>query len=175
MRTEEVRKLIQLVEESNIGELEVWKWWGRIRISRHAPQSGNGSVSVSGSLPAEMRMPAPPPAPPVAMAAVEVERKPVDDSAGRTPIKSPMVGTFYRAPAPDAEPYVEVGDRVEPGQTVCIIEAMKLMNEIQSEVRGRIVQDSRSRTASRWSSGRRSSWWKRTEPAGRRSAEKGEP
>jgi acetyl-CoA carboxylase biotin carboxyl carrier protein len=51
-----------------------------------------------------------------------------------------MVGTFYRAPAPDADPYVEMGDMVEVGQTVCIVEAMKLMNEIESEVRGRIVQ-----------------------------------
>jgi acetyl-CoA carboxylase biotin carboxyl carrier protein len=55
-------------------------------------------------------------------------------------ITSPMVGTYYRAPAPDADPYVEMGDMVEVGQTVCIVEAMKLMNEIESEVRGRIVQ-----------------------------------
>jgi acetyl-CoA carboxylase biotin carboxyl carrier protein len=55
-------------------------------------------------------------------------------------ITSPMVGTFYRAPAPDADPYVESGDSVDVGQTVCIVEAMKLMNEIESEVRGRIVQ-----------------------------------
>ena len=55
-------------------------------------------------------------------------------------ISSPMVGTFYRAPAPDADPYVEVGDRVDVGQTVCIVEAMKLMNEIESEVRGTIVK-----------------------------------
>ena len=55
-------------------------------------------------------------------------------------ITSPMVGTFYRAPAPDADPYVEVGDMVEVGQTVCLIEAMKLLNEIEAEVRGRVVQ-----------------------------------
>lgn len=140
MHTEEVRKLIQLVEESSIGELEVWKWWGRIRISRHAPASGNGAVVVSGSVPANLHMS--PPSAPVAAApaTVEVERKPVDDTAGKTPIKSPMVGTFYRAPAPDADPYVEVGDRIEPGQTLCIIEAMKLMNEIQAETRGKVVK-----------------------------------
>ncbi len=57
-----------------------------------------------------------------------------------TAITSPMVGTFYRAPAPDADPYVESGDTVEIGQTVCIVEAMKLMNEIESETRGRIVK-----------------------------------
>ena len=55
-------------------------------------------------------------------------------------LKSPMVGTFYRAPAPDADPFIEVGDVVEVGQTVCIIEAMKLMNEIEAEVKGRVVQ-----------------------------------
>jgi acetyl-CoA carboxylase biotin carboxyl carrier protein len=55
-------------------------------------------------------------------------------------VKSPMVGTYYRAPAPDADPYVEVGSMVEVGQTVCIVEAMKLMNEIESEVRGRVVE-----------------------------------
>jgi oxaloacetate decarboxylase alpha subunit len=133
MRIEEVRKLIRLVEESDIGELEVWKWWGRIRISRNS-HGTNGHVVVSGSIPQEMKAPAasPPPAPETRPAA--------DDAAGLTPVKSPMVGTFYRAPAPDADPYVEPGDRIEPGQTVCIIEAMKLMNEIQSEVRGKVVR-----------------------------------
>ena len=70
---------------------------------------------------------------------------PAPPEAASTPsttvaITSPMVGTFYRAPAPDADPYVEVGDRVEVGQTVCIVEAMKLMNEIEAEVRGKIVK-----------------------------------
>lgn len=135
MRIEEVRKLIRLVEESDIGELEVWKWWGRIRISRNSHPGTNGSVAVSGALPMEVRTittPAPAVPPP--------ESKPADDTAGLTPIKSPMVGTFYRAPAPDADPYVDTGDRIEPGQTLCIIEAMKLMNEIQSEVRGKVVR-----------------------------------
>ena len=63
-----------------------------------------------------------------------------EDTSGLVPITSPMVGTFYRSPAPDADSYVDVGTTVGPGQTVCIIEAMKLMNEIQSEVRGRIAQ-----------------------------------
>jgi oxaloacetate decarboxylase alpha subunit len=139
MKLEEVRKLIQLVEESNIGELEVWKWWGRIRISRNG-SSGNGVV-VSGHVPHElMRAAMPASAPPAAAPAAEPDRKVADDTAGLTPIKSPMVGTFYRSPAPDADPYVEPGDRIESGQTLCIIEAMKLMNEIQAEVRGKIVR-----------------------------------
>jgi oxaloacetate decarboxylase alpha subunit len=135
MRIEEVRKLIRLVEESDIGELEVWKWWGRIRISRNSHAGTNGSVVVSGAVPHDYQA-----APPAPMPIAAAESRPVDDTGGMTPVKSPMVGTFYRAPAPDADPYIEPGDRIEPGQTLCIIEAMKLMNEIQAEVRGKVVR-----------------------------------
>lgn len=137
MKLEEVRKLIQLVEESNIGELEVWKWWGRIRISRQNGSSGNG-VYLSGHVPADLMRQAP--LPPVSMPVSDTGRTVSNDQAGLTPIKSPMVGTFFRSPAPDADTYVEPGDRIESGQTLCIIEAMKLMNEIQAEVRGKIVR-----------------------------------
>ncbi len=142
MRIQEVRRLIRLVEESEIGELEVWKWWGRIRIRKGSAPNGNAvQVTTGGAMPPPSPAPpaaAPEPAP-VAPAAPATEPAP-DAADGLTPITSPMVGTFYRAPAPDAEPYVSAGDEVEPGQTVCIIEAMKLMNEIQSEVRGKIVK-----------------------------------
>jgi acetyl-CoA carboxylase biotin carboxyl carrier protein len=141
MKIEEVRKLIRLVEESNIGELEVRKWWGAIRISRSSASS-NGVV-VSGHVPAELARMAPAPAAgPAKSGSVEsdADRKAAADTSGLTPVTSPMVGSFYRAPAPDADPYVEPGDRIEPGQTLCIIEAMKLMNEIQSEVRGKVVK-----------------------------------
>jgi acetyl-CoA carboxylase biotin carboxyl carrier protein len=139
MRIEEVRRLIRLVEESEIGELEVWKWWGRIRIRKGSGENGGPvHVAVAGTVP-EAR-PAAPPAEPVTPAPTPVAEPQADAESGLTAIKSPMVGTFYRAPAPDAEPYMEPGSSVEPGQTVCIIEAMKLMNEIQSEVRGKIVQ-----------------------------------
>jgi len=140
MRIEEVRRLIRLVEESEIGELEVWKWWGRIRIRKGgAVNGGPVHVAVAGSVP-EPRPVAPPAEPAPAAPAPAPETAAVDETDGLTPVKSPMVGTFYRSPAPDAEPYVEPGSQVEPGQTVCIIEAMKLMNEIQSEVRGKIVR-----------------------------------
>ena len=138
MRIQEVRRLIQLVEESEIGELEVWKWWGRIRIRKNVSMNGGGvHVAASGFVPAA---PAPPAAPAEAPAPAPSRKAAPAETANQTPIKSPMVGTFYRAPAPDAEPYMQVGQPVEPGQTVCIIEAMKLMNEIQSEVRGRIAR-----------------------------------
>lgn len=151
MRIDDVRKLIKLVEESDIGELEVHEWWGRVKISRLPPGGSNGSLMVTGSFPAGMlaNTVAPAALPPVAAPAVNGTDAgtagarpgaPADDTAGLTPIKSPMVGTFYRAPAPDADPYVEPNDRIEVGQTLCIIEAMKLMNEIQSEQRGRVVK-----------------------------------
>ena len=143
MRIEEVRRLIRLVEESEIGELEVWKWWGRIRIRKGSAPNGNAlQVMASGSMSAsspDQSAPAPDPARTALVATPAPEPVP-DATEGLTPITSPMVGTFYRAPAPDADPYVATGDEVELGQTVCIIEAMKLMNEIQSEVRGKVVK-----------------------------------
>jgi len=137
MRIDEVRRLIRLVEESEISELEVWKWWGRIRIRKGALENGHSEVFVSRS----GFMPAVAPAPENHASAPPAPEplSPAEDR-GLLAIKSPMVGTFYRAPAPDAETYVQIGDGVEPGQTVCIIEAMKLMNEIQSEVRGKIAR-----------------------------------
>jgi acetyl-CoA carboxylase biotin carboxyl carrier protein len=126
----ELRHLIRLVKRTGIGELELSAGGRTVRISAvsgvaaHAvvphPPSAGGPSSAGGAAAADAGAP---------------------EKADRTlVIVSPMVGTFYRAPAPDADPYVESGDVVEVGQTVCIIEAMKLMNEIESEVRGRIVQ-----------------------------------
>jgi oxaloacetate decarboxylase alpha subunit len=128
----EVRRLIRLVQRTGIGELELSSGGRSIRISAHAgapavafapaPSAPRAPVSEAG---------AGAPGANAARAPAESER--------HVAITSPMVGTFYRAPAPDADPYVEVGDLVEPGQTVCIIEAMKLMNTIESEVRGRVA------------------------------------
>jgi oxaloacetate decarboxylase alpha subunit len=126
----ELRRLIRLVQRTGIGELEVRSGARTVRISAHG--SASASVSTHSG--------------PVAQAPRSAEvasATPAADKAAKetlVTITSPMVGTFYRAPAPDADPYVETGDGVEVGQTVCIIEAMKLMNEIESEVRGRIVQ-----------------------------------
>jgi acetyl-CoA carboxylase biotin carboxyl carrier protein len=124
----ELRQLIRLVKKTGIGELEVSSGGRTVRIAAHA----GAPVTVAAHVPAgpgpETRGPA-------------GANAPASDTAGNiVAITSPMVGTFYRAPAPDADPYIEVGDIVEVGQTVCIVEAMKLMNEIESEVRGRIVQ-----------------------------------
>lgn len=126
----ELRQLIRLVQRTGIGELEVSAGGRTVRISAHA--SGPAPFAV-GAAPATH-----PAAPAPAAPAAPSSAPPAKDNL--LAITSPMVGTFYRAPAPDADPYIEMGAMVEPGQTVCIVEAMKLMNEIESEVKGRIVQ-----------------------------------
>ncbi len=123
----ELRQLIRLVQRTGIGELEVTTGGRTVRIAAQA-----GAVPAS-SVTAAVASAPPPPTPSPAAAAPATDQHLV-------PIVSPMVGTFYRAPAPDADPYVEAGDTVEVGQTVCIIEAMKLMNEIESEVKGKIAR-----------------------------------
>ena len=125
----DVRHLVDLLRESpEIGSIEVKGWFGTgVLITR----TGNHVVQVS----APMAMPMAAASGPVAAAAGSPA--PAGPAAAALKeIKSPMVGTFYRAPEPGAEPYVKVGSRVSAGQTVCIIEAMKIMNEIEAEVTG---------------------------------------
>jgi oxaloacetate decarboxylase alpha subunit len=130
----EIRRLIRLVQRTGIGELEITTAGKAVRISAHAGFSV-APAGVSAQAPhAQAASAQPGPEKNAGSAAAA----PVSD--GLVAVTSPMVGTFYRAPAPDADPYVENGDSVEMGQTVCIIEAMKLMNEIESDVRGRVVQ-----------------------------------
>lgn len=128
MRREEIEELIRLVEESTINELEISDGKTKIRISK-----GMSSPPALAAAP-------PPPQ------QLDVSRTTDQQTSGSSEeedlasnlkqITSPMVGTFYRAPAPDAEPFVEVGQRVSAGQTVCIVEAMKLMNEIGCDFNG---------------------------------------
>jgi acetyl-CoA carboxylase biotin carboxyl carrier protein len=145
MRVEEIRRLIKLVEESQINELEVRRLWTRVRIQKRAEnhkgnETGLAPVIVSAAPASSMPAPATPrEAPSQSSAAKSQAPSPaaegIEDS-GLTAIRSPMVGTFYRAPSPTSPPYVEQSQRVETGQVVCIVEAMKLMNEIESEVAG---------------------------------------
>lgn len=133
MRLDQIRRLIELVSEADIAELEVREKFNSIRITKTA-----AGGTVMQQMPMQMMAPAAPAAP--AAAAASPAAAPAEDTSHLVPITAPMVGTFYRSPAPDAEAYVEEGKMVEAGQTVCIIEAMKLMNEIESEVRGRVVK-----------------------------------
>ncbi|NOZ57516.1 MAG: acetyl-CoA carboxylase biotin carboxyl carrier protein [Calditrichaeota bacterium] len=148
MREEEIRRLVKIVEESNIAELEVSRWGRKVRIRKYAtPGNGSANGAENVVLPAAPPAPAPTPVQPAPTAAPQAtqpappqpESKP-EEAKELIEVRSPMVGTFYRAPAPGAEPYVKVGDVVSPGQVLCIIEAMKLMNEIEAEVSGKIVE-----------------------------------
>ena len=146
MRKKEIKKLIELVEQSNINELEVSRWGRKVRISKSATSSTTATVvsetmTVSSPLstqPTQEISPPPETIPPAKLEPTTIETETISENIFE--VKSPMVGTFYRAPAPDADPYVEVGDIVSLNQVLCIIEAMKLMNEIESEVSGRISE-----------------------------------
>lgn len=142
MKEEEIRRLIKIVEESNITELEISRWGKSIRISKASVNSHTDSNIVPKHISPTPVDEAPEPARPVHSSGAEesVESKPVTESNNGIEIKSPMVGTFYRAPAPDADPYVQVNDMVTKGQVLCIIEAMKLLNEIESEISGKITE-----------------------------------
>ncbi len=128
MNTKDIEQLIELLEKSTISEIEVGRWGNKIRVSR---QGGNMVVQNSGMAQAPIQSVADAQAP--------------DDSTGSesslqgVAIKSPMVGTFYRSPSPDVDAFVKVGDHVKKGDTLCIIEAMKIMNEVEAEISGVIL------------------------------------
>jgi acetyl-CoA carboxylase biotin carboxyl carrier protein len=140
MDLNEIKRLIQLVQKSGIGELEVTEGGRTIRISASPVVAPAGPAQYVYSAPPGYAQPAAASVPSAPAAAAAAAAEPVKTDAHLVPIVSPMVGTFYRSPAPDADPYVETNSSVQIGETVCIIEAMKLMNEIESETRGRIAR-----------------------------------
>jgi acetyl-CoA carboxylase biotin carboxyl carrier protein len=136
-----VRGLIEAVDRSGIDSLEISRAGTRVRIAKSPPAPAPAAApaphvhSVASHAP-----PPPPPASagaPAAGAAPPASEAPAPAAAGNlVEIRSPMVGTYYRAPSPEAPPYVEIGSRVSKGQTLCILEAMKLMNELEAEISG---------------------------------------
>lgn len=152
MNQKEIKKLIELVENSSIGELEVSRWGKKVRISK-TPTGAYPAALPSVTLPPD-RSPSIPVQVPrvseVSQSGLPKVEPIVQSVAGVPPaeekesdvmeIKSPMVGTFYRAPSPESDSYVNAGDVITPGKVLCIIEAMKLMNEIESEINGRITK-----------------------------------
>ncbi len=120
MDIRKVKKLIELMEESDITEIEIKEGEESVRISRHGtPQV---SQSVSGDQPATINEPS---------------RTPVSASKAKGKlVHAPMVGTFYEAPSPGSPPFVEIGSRIKVGDTLCIIESMKMMNQVKSEISG---------------------------------------
>jgi len=125
MDLRKLKKLIDLVQESGIAELEITEGEERVRIAR------GGQVSIA---------PAVAPAPTAAALPSAGASVADDPGEARHTLNAPMVGTFYRASAPDAKPFVEVGQQVKEGEPVCIIEAMKLMNEIEADASGTVVE-----------------------------------
>jgi acetyl-CoA carboxylase biotin carboxyl carrier protein len=128
MDIRKVKKLIELLEESGISEIEISEGEESVRISRY-PKPGVTTTAAPAA-------PAAPPSPAAAaVAPAEVPAAPVPGQQ----VTAPMVGTFYSGPAPGAKPFVEIGTEVKPGDTLCVIEAMKMMNQIESEFAGRVV------------------------------------
>jgi len=131
MDIRKVKKLIELLEESGIAEIEITEGEEAVRISRY-PQGGSlAPVPMPAVAPRAAETPAaPPPA---------HEAAPAEGPSGGHQITAPMVGTFYAAPTPGAKPFAEVGSQVEVGDVLCIIEAMKMMNQIESDAAGRLA------------------------------------
>ena len=133
MDIRKVKKLIELLEESGVAEIEIHEGEESVRISRYAagaPLAPPPPVAVA--------------APPVAAPAASAPAAAAEEEAGQAIpeghiVSSPMVGTFYRAPSPGASPFVEVGQRVSEGDTLCIIEAMKMLNQIEADTSGTIA------------------------------------
>jgi len=128
MDLRKLKKLIDLVQESGISELEVTEGEEKVRIAKHyAAPAGQATYMMPAAAPMPMA------AAPTGTSSVDLD----DEPEGHV-VKSPMVGTFYRASSPGAEPFIEVGQTVKEGETLCIIEAMKLLNEIEADASGTI-------------------------------------
>ena len=129
MYIKEIKDMINLMTENGLTELEIEKEGVRIRLKKGASGAYEKAVEFmpqpAAQAPGQERQ-----------QGAQQQEKPKTNTVE---IKAPMVGTFYRAPSPEAPPYANIGDMIEPGQVICIIEAMKLMNEIKSEVKGKIV------------------------------------
>ena len=137
MDIRKVKKLIELLEESNIGEIEIKEGEESVRISRHGHQS---------AAPVAYAAPAPAPAAPAPAAAPAPSDAPAPEAAAPTAapvadnaVLSPMVGTFYRSPSPEAPSFIEVGQTVRVGDVLCIVEAMKMMNQIEADRAGTVT------------------------------------
>ena len=134
MDIKELKQLLQVLEERQITEFEIEEAGIKLRIKKSGPAAAV-SPAPAALAPTAQRAPVPEPSVDPGPRAVT---KPVE--AGLIIVKSPIVGTFYRSPDPNATPFVSVGDTVKVGQKLCIIEAMKLMNEIESELAGEVVE-----------------------------------
>ncbi|MCG8036393.1 MAG: acetyl-CoA carboxylase biotin carboxyl carrier protein [Candidatus Thiodiazotropha taylori] len=131
MDIRKVKKLIELLEESDVAEIEIHEGEESVRISR------NSSMPAPLAAPVAAPVAAPAAAPAAPAAAPAVENEPSEEIQGHA-VRSPMVGTFYRSPSPGSKPFVEEGQQVSVGDTLCIIEAMKILNQIESDKAGTV-------------------------------------
>lgn len=144
MELKEIQELIKILNKSNISEIRIERDNFKITLRTHDPHGSApvmATVSTAPSIPIAAPVVAPPVTAPMAEAPKpEAPQAPAADESKYVTIKSPMIGTFYRSSSPDKPPLVNVGDEIKPGSVLCIIEAMKLFNEIESEHSGRIVK-----------------------------------
>ncbi|MDX5348749.1 MAG: acetyl-CoA carboxylase biotin carboxyl carrier protein [Hymenobacteraceae bacterium] len=147
MKAKELQDLIDFISKSGLNKVDIETEEFKLSIEREASQKVKyyGGGAPMHAAPAPMQMPAAAPAQPSAPAAPAAEAPKAaapaaSDESKYVPVKAPMIGTFYRASSPETPAFVNVGDEIKKGQVVCIIEAMKLFNEIESEVSGRIVK-----------------------------------
>jgi acetyl-CoA carboxylase biotin carboxyl carrier protein len=131
MNLKEIKEMITLMNENNLSEIEIERDGTKIKLKKSALEE---TAQIISHRPPELNIHSLP------SAAYNHDQPEVNKKGQGVAIPSPMVGTFYRAPSPEAAPFIEVGQIVEVGQVVCIVEAMKLMNEIKSEVKGKVVE-----------------------------------
>lgn len=137
MDPKEIRELIELISRSNFQSFELEREGFRLRLVKGEPPTVLAAAVAPAAL--DARAEGAPAAPEIASEGAELQATAAGED-GLVPLPSPIVGTFYRSSGPDAQPFVEVGSRVKKGQTVCIVEAMKVMNEIESEIDAEVVQ-----------------------------------
>ena len=128
MNIKKIKELVELMNDNDLREVEVEQEGMKIKLIKGA---SSGVIERITAPVAERKAPAPAP---------EAEAKPAEGKKNLKEVKAPMVGTFYRSPSPEAEPYVQVGDMIQKGDVLCIVEAMKLMNEVKAEFGGRVVE-----------------------------------
>lgn len=139
MNIKEIQDLIRFVAKSGVNEVEIEQKDFKLTIKTESPQDAANRQYIVQAAPAPVAIQAAPVAAPAPVAAAPAATPVADDSKLIT-VKSPMIGTFYRSNGPDKDPFISVGQSISVGDTVCIIEAMKLFNEIESEISGKIVK-----------------------------------
>jgi acetyl-CoA carboxylase biotin carboxyl carrier protein len=139
MNLEEIQKIIKMLDEYNLDELTLEEGELKLTLKRNKESTGPALQTYMQAPQAAPALQPTPPQQPQATQPAGSESAPEEPGKKYKEIRSPMVGTFYRAPSPEATPYIQTGDKVSKGKVICIIEAMKLMNEIESDIEGTII------------------------------------